>query len=102
MEINTLNSLTSVVLLATISTSVISLTYEFEKSIPKMNYDFKHQNDIADWKDIALRQSDYQFQDESIEKLQIIIDFSNKVIQNTKDIDSEFVDIVNKNFWELI
>jgi uncharacterized protein YdgA (DUF945 family) len=66
------------------------------------NYDFKPQNDIADWKDIALRQSDYQFQDESIKKLQIIIDFSKKVIQNTKDIDSEFVDIVNKNFWELI
>jgi hypothetical protein len=26
----------------------------------------------------------------------------NKTLQNTKDIDSEFVDIVNKNFWELI
>jgi hypothetical protein len=25
-----------------------------------------------------------------------------KTLQNTKDIDSEFVDIVNKNFWELI
>ena len=25
-----------------------------------------------------------------------------KTLQNTKDIDSEFVDIVNKDFWELI
>ncbi len=45
---------------------------------------------------------DYQLQDESMEKLQTIIDFSKKVLQNTKDIDSEFVDIVNDNFWELI
>ena len=37
-----------------------------------------------------------------MEKLQTIIDFSKKVLQNTKDIDSEFVDIVNDNFWELI
>lgn len=61
------------------------------------------QNNIADWKDFAFNQSvDYQLQDESMEKLQTIIDFSKKVLQNTKDIDSEFVDIVNDNFWELI
>ena len=39
---------------------------------------------------------------ENIEKIKTIIDFSNKLIQNTTDIDGEFVDIVNKHFWELI
>lgn len=42
------------------------------------------------------------FLNEDKEKLQTIIDFSNKVLQNTKNIDSEFVKIVNDNFWELI
>jgi hypothetical protein len=68
-----------------------------------MNHNFSYQNNIADWKDYAFNQSvDYQLQDESMEKLQTIIDFSKKVLQNTKDIDNEFVNIVNENFWELI
>jgi len=86
-----------------ISSSVISLSYDLDILIPKMNHNYSFQNSIADWKDYAFNQSvDYQLQNESIEKLQTIIDFYKKVLQNTKDIDSEFVDIVNVNFWELI
>ena len=103
MGTNTYNSLANIVLLATISSSVISLSYDSDNLIPKMNHNYSFQNNIADWKDFAFNQSvEYQLQDESMEKLQTIIDFSKKVLQNTKDIDSEFVDIVNDNFWELI
>ena len=28
--------------------------------------------------------------------------FSKKITDNLKDIDSEYVDIVNENFWDLI
>lgn len=103
MGTNTYNSLANIVLLATISSSVISLSYDSDTLIPKMNHNYRFQNNIADWKDNAFNQSiDYQLQNESIEKLQTIIDFSKKVLQSTKDIDSEFVDIVNENFWDLI
>jgi hypothetical protein len=103
MGTTTYNSLANIVLLATISSSVISLSYDSDTLIPKMNHNYSFQNNIADWKDFAFNQSvDYHLQDESMEKLQTIIDFSKKVLQNTKDIDSEFVDIVNDNFWELI
>lgn len=103
MGTNTYNSLANIILLATISSSVISLSYDSDALIPEMNHNYNFQINIADWKDNAFNQSvDYQLQDENIEKLQTIIDFSKKVLQNTKDIDSEFVDIVNENFWELI
>jgi hypothetical protein len=36
------------------------------------------------------------------ENIQTVIDFLKTVVQNTKDIDVEFVDIVNDNFWELM
>ena len=103
MGTNSYNSLANIVLLATISSSVISLSYDSDTLIPKMNHNYNFQNNIAEWKDYAFNQSaDYKLQSESMEKLQTIIDFSKRVLQNTKDIDSEFVDIVNDNFWELI
>lgn len=37
-----------------------------------------------------------------VEKEKIIIDFSQKLINNMIDIDSEYVEIVNNNFWDLL
>lgn len=103
METNSYSSLASIVLFATISTSAISLSYGLEPLIPKMNHSYSFPNSIADWKDNAFNQPiDYQLHNEDVEKLQTIINFSKKVLKNTKDIDSEFVNIVNDNFWELI
>jgi len=36
------------------------------------------------------------------EDIQIITDFVEILIDNSKDIDPEFVNIVNDNFWNLI
>ncbi|MCX8481215.1 MAG: hypothetical protein ORN58_04770 [Sediminibacterium sp.] len=35
------------------------------------------------------------------EKEKIIVDFSNKLLTNMTDIDSEFVELVNNNFWQI-
>lgn len=35
-------------------------------------------------------------------QLQIIINVSKHLIMNSKNIDNEFVEIVNKNFWDLV
>ena len=103
MGTSSYNSLANFVILATISSSVISLSYDSDSLIPKMNHSYNHQNNIADWKDNAFNlSSDYQLQDENIIKIQTIVEFSKKVLGSTKDIDREFVDIVNENFWELI
>jgi hypothetical protein len=32
----------------------------------------------------------------------IVIDFCNQLIENQRDIEPEFVDIVNEYFWELL
>lgn len=100
---NSYNSLPNIILLATLSASVVSLPYNFDSLIPQINHSYVCQNDIANWKDYALIQN-YEYQQFSNDEknLQTIIEFSRKVINNTKDIDREFVDIVNDKFWDLI
>jgi len=36
------------------------------------------------------------------EQLQIIEDFVSKMINSQKDVESEFLDVLDDNFWELI
>jgi hypothetical protein len=103
MGTNSYNSLANLVILATISSSVISWSYDSDSLIPKLNHTYEYQNNISDWKDKAFNESSgYQLHDENLVKIQTIVEFSKKVLGNTKDIDNEFVDIVNENFWELI
>jgi hypothetical protein len=40
------------------------------------------------------------FQEES--QLEIIVNVSKHLIKNSKNIESEFVEIVNNNFWDLV
>ena len=35
-------------------------------------------------------------------KLNTLLNFVDKIAENQKNIDSEIVDLVNENFWELI
>lgn len=35
-------------------------------------------------------------------KQQILTDFSNKIISNQQNIESEYVELVNENFWSLL
>lgn len=69
--------------------------------IPKYKGQYKVIEEIHEKFDqSALYLSDHQLKDE--DKIQVIIDFSQKLLNNSKDIDGEFVDIVNKNFWDLV
>lgn len=59
-------------------------------------------NTVAQYKEIKelsnFTDTSYQYQTQ----FNILIEVSKRLILNAKNIDSEFVDIVNKNFWELI
>jgi len=35
-------------------------------------------------------------------KSEIILNVTKNIIENSSEIDSEFVDIVNEHFWELV
>lgn len=98
------SSLTNLVVLATLSSTVLSLSYDDSTTlIPEVKPDYAHHMNLADWKDNAFNIStDYTIQDDYSEKIQTILGFSKKILDNSKDLDSEYVDIVNENFWDLV
>ncbi|NJY61438.1 hypothetical protein HC174_01535 [Salinimicrobium sp. CDJ15-81-2] len=100
------SSLSNIVVLATISSSVLSLSYDIsDANIPVMRADYEHHLTMrGDWKDSAFNPSSDYYLDEDSQssKIQTILKFSNDLIKNSKDLDSEYVDIVNENFWDLI
>jgi hypothetical protein len=98
------STLTNLMLLATISSSVISLSYDSPDSLmPMHEATYTHMINIAEWKDNAFNTlPDYSLPNEEQEKIQTIIGFSHQVLSNSTDIESEYVDIVNENFWDLI
>lgn len=103
METNAYSLGSDIILLSTHSSSVISLPYEYNPLIPAQNHEYIYsEHAVERMRDLLIHHPDYTPQDHETEKLQTIIDFSRKIIENSKDIDSEFVDIVNDNFWDLI
>lgn len=95
------STITNLLLLATISSSAVCLTYDASGLIPAMEHKYDIAENIADWNENAFNKlPTYSAQDE--EKYQAIIGFSQRILTNTADIDSEFVDIVNENFWDLL
>ncbi len=90
---------------ATFGTSVASSQSpeNAEDLIPERGFKYEKPSSLSDWRDNAFNDlSDYSFKIDYQEKIQTILDFSKKIIRNSVDIDSEFVDIVNEDFWELI
>lgn len=104
MLTNSNTSLSNLVILATLSSSVVSLSHETESYLtPQHEAEFEHHVNIADWKDNAFNSSfDYSFHNEDVEKINTMVSFTKNLLENSKDIESEFVDIVNDNFWDLI
>ena len=98
------SSLSNLIVLATLSSTVLSLSYDDSSAlIPDVKPEYAHHVNLADWKDNAFNVSiNYTIQDDYSEKVQAILGFSKKILDNTTDLDSEFVDIVNENFWELV
>lgn len=65
------------------------------------NYNVNRE--ITEWDNMniyGLSQIDLTYAQEA--KVDTIIEFAQKLINDSKDIDSEFVEIVNEHFWDLI
>lgn len=104
MSPHTNSLLTNLMFITTLSSSVMILPYDLSDSLlPTSEAVFTKMENISDWKENAFNQiPDYSLQNEIDEKIQTIIGFSTSILSNTTDIDSEYVDIVNEHFWELI
>ncbi len=93
-----------IVLVTTFSSSFINSNFEIENYLtPQYKMKLEHLDNIADWKNNAFNTSyNYSFHNENTEKINTMILFTKNLLKNSKDIDNEFVDIVNDNFWDLI
>lgn len=99
----TSSSITNLVVIATISSSVLTLSYDMNNSLPKNKVDYEYGQDVSDWKHNAFHHStNYTFLDEFSDKFSTVLSFSKTMIENSQDLDCEIVDIVNENFWDLI
>jgi hypothetical protein len=104
MLTNSTTALSNLVIFATLSSSVVNLTHEAENHLtPQNEASYGHEVVIADWKDNAFNSSfDYTIQNENSERVDTIVSFTENLLNNSKDIENEFVDIVNENFWDLV
>ncbi len=74
-----------------------------ESLIPDEEVKYEIMKNFSDWKDSAFNPiTSNTVVIEDVEKIQTIIEFSRKVLADSTDIDNEYVDIVNENFWDLI
>ena len=88
---------------ATMSTSVINATPDLDNdyAFNNVNY-YETESAIEDWRDNAFNNYyDNTSFSTNDEKLEILLNFSKKLIEESEDIDSEFVKIVDDNFWDL-
>ena len=59
--------------------------------------------EITEWDNInAYGLSQFDILKAQDTKVDTILEFAQKLINDSKDIDSEFVEIVNEHFWDLI
>ncbi|MDD3721274.1 MAG: hypothetical protein PHW92_02135 [Lutibacter sp.] len=99
----TSTNLTSLVLMTAISSTVLPLKYEdYDKITPSLEAKYNFQNSDSHWGYNSNITSYDTNQREDSEKLNIIIKFSKELTQNSQELDSEFAEIVNKNFWDLL
>jgi hypothetical protein len=93
----------NIIIFVALSSSVVSLPYEHDELIPSMNYQYPYQDNISNWKENSFNNFEgYLTQNVDARNILAILEFSNKILRDSQDIDIEFVEIVNQNFWELI
>ncbi len=103
METNSNLSVNNLILFASISSSILSMSYDSETLIPQKEANYNYEHSLVDWKDDAFNHTyNYSFQDVNNVKIKSIIELSKKLMDKSHDIDNEFVDIVNEKFWDLI
>lgn len=99
---NTSTTISQLLLVLSIGTSTVTpLTYE-EVSLPRMPSKLEFRADISEWsKNISIEVPYYVKTSEEL-KFSLLIDFAEKLIKESVDMDYEFTDVINDYYWELI
>ena len=101
----TSSNIKNLILLSALSTSVIPVSYEIDRESITPSIEVKYtfdENKTYDYKKIEDNSSLELNSQGDMEKIGIVISFSKELVENLKDMDSEFIEIVNNNFWDLI
>ena len=99
---NTGTTLATIVLFASMNTGNVIRTIDSDM-LPTCNATYHYTQDISNWRENAFNTYSNQIPNnrDSL-KLDIIIAFSKKILENSSDIENEFVEVVNNKFWDLI
>jgi len=101
----TSSNITNLLLLTALSSSAISLGYENNQNIAPSEmaqYNFK---ETKTWSYSSMPENnEYSVSNFSQEQIKIdtIVRFSNELVGNNESLDSEFSQIVNDNFWDIL
>jgi len=99
---NNSNGLANLVMMATVSTSVISLPFETDLELA-VAPSYTQVESFQDWKDSAYSFSTgYELLSAETEKIQIILNFTKNILEFSSNLESEFLEIVDDNFWDLV
>src|SRR5690554_5656097 len=102
------NKVMATLILTALGTSAITLPFGSESLIPLANHPYTYKDSaVVDWAsnlpatsgDIDIVNSKSGYSDRY--KYQTILEFSKQIINNSKDLDGEYVDFVNEHFWDL-
>lgn len=100
METST--NLKNLVLMTAISSAIIPLSYEsYNKLAPTIEHIFSYVPENS-WSYNSISNEDSNANVLENEKLQIVMNFSQKLLSNSTELDMEFVEIVDDNFWDLL
>lgn len=101
----TSSNIKNLILISAISSSAISLNYQnqTQKSAPstsaKYNFEKKQSlvyHSVDDKTDYIINNRGNN------QEIENILSFSKKLIEGSTEMDSEFVNIINENFWDLM
>lgn len=85
-----------------LSSAIIPLNYEwFDKIDPSIEVPFSYVPDKT-WNYNSISNEDIYLNSIENERLKIVMNFSQDLINNSTELDYEFVEIVNNNFWDLL
>ena len=106
MGTNTSSQLRNLILITSLSSTVVSLSYETPINIlPSENHTYIVQEESPDnIVNRAFNSASYLElnKSEDMEKIGAILHFSNEIISNSVDLEPIFNDLVEDNLWDLI
>lgn len=100
----TSSNIRSLILLSALSSSILPVSYEINRSItPSIEATYKFDKATTwDYREID-NKSNFELNNRiETEKMNIILSFSKELVDNLTEMDSEFIEIVNSNFWDLL